>query len=73
MRWDALVGEFFSEDDNDSIYQPIVESEENVDSDVDLDDLVVEDDAVFSDDEKDVDAQDFDDTLEVMKLVLVTP
>ena len=36
-----------SEDDNDPIYEPVVDSKNNVDSDVDLKDLVVEDDAIF--------------------------
>ena len=57
MRSDDIVGEVSLEDDNDPIYQPVVEFEENVESDVDLEDLVAEDDAVFLDLEKEVDAQ----------------
>ena len=52
MRWDDLVGEISLEDDNDQIYQPIIESEENVKNDADLEDFLVEDDAVILDLEK---------------------
>ena len=47
MRWDDLVGEVSSKDDNNPIYEPMVEYEENVDTDVDMEDLVVEDKAIF--------------------------
>ena len=47
LRRDNLVGEFSSEDDNDPIYEFVVESEEKVDSEADLEDLVVEDNAIF--------------------------
>ena len=61
MRWDDLDVEVSSEDDNDPIYVPVVESEENVDSDAYLKDLVVEDNAIFSNLHKEVDEADTSD------------
>ena len=61
MRWDDLDVEVSSEDDNDPIYVPVVEPEENVDSDAYLKDLVVEDNAIFSNLHKEVDEADTSD------------
>ena len=47
LRWDDLVGEVSLENDNDPIYEHVLEFEENVDNDADLEDFVVEDDAIF--------------------------
>ena len=47
LRWDDLVGEVSSENDNDPTYEHVLDFEENVDNDADLEDFVVEDDAIF--------------------------